>query len=143
MRQIYNQQVIGVGIDLVEIASITLLVSESNGRFLSRYFTEAELAFAGQTARRAPRLAGRFAAKEAVVKALGTGWGDGIAWTDIEVLTSPSGAPSVTLYNVAATAAVDVSCWFVSISYAGAYATAVAVAVGERPGCGDRVRSEA
>ncbi|MDX2204513.1 MAG: holo-ACP synthase [Hyphomicrobiaceae bacterium] len=134
-------RIIGVGIDLVEIAGIVRIISESDGGFLSRYFTEAELAFAGQSARRAPRLAGRFAAKEAVVKALGIGWGDGIAWTDIEVLTSPSGAPSVILYNVAATAAVDVSRWFVSISCAGGYATAVAVAVGERPGCGDQVRS--
>lgn len=130
MLQGLSGHVVGVGIDLVEIASIALLFSQSGGQFLGRYFTEAELAFVDQDARRMQRLAGRFAVKEAVVKALGTGWGDGISWTEIEVFTLPSGAPSVLLSGGAAEAAVHVSRWFISISYAGAFATAIAVAVG-------------
>ena len=137
MDQFPSGQVIGVGIDIVEVASIARLLSEPNSQFLSRYFNEAELALVGRDARRVQRLAGRFAAKEAVVKALGTGWGDGIAWTDIEVLTAPSGAPSVALRGGAAAAAEHVSRWFVSISYAGVYATAIAVALGALPSRSD------
>ena len=138
-----NDRLVGVGIDLVEIAEIERLLSDPAGHFLQRCFTEAERATAGNGARGARRLAGRFAVKEAVVKAIGTGWGDGIAWTDIEVLTAPSGAPFVILRAGAAAAAGHVRRWLVSLSYAGDYATAVAVAVGERPGCGERTGDEA
>ena len=135
-----HDRIVGVGIDLVEIAEIERLLSDPGGHFLRRCFTEAERATAGGETRDARRLAGRFAVKEAVVKAIGTGWGDGIAWTDIEVLAAPSGAPFVTLHEGAAAAASHVRRWLVSISYAGAHATAVAVAVGEPPECGARAR---
>lgn len=138
-----HDNIVGVGIDLVEISEIERLLSDPAGHFLRRCFTEPERATSGDGARGARRLAGRFAVKEAVVKAIGTGWGDGIAWTDIEVLTAPSGAPFVTLRAGAAAASGHVHQWLVSLSYAGAYATAVAVAVGECPGCGGQARSEA
>lgn len=143
IKAVDHNNIVGVGIDLVEIAEIERLLSDPAGHFLRRCFTDAERATAGDGARGARRLAGRFAVKEAVVKAIGTGWGDGIAWTDIEVLAAPSGAPCVTLRAAAAAAAKHVRRWLVSLSYAGAYATAIAVAVGERPGYGDRARSEA
>lgn len=138
-----HDSIVGIGIDLVEIAEIERLLSDPAGHFLRRCFTKAEHTTAGDGTRGARRLAGRFAVKEAVVKAIGTGWGDGIAWTDIEVLTAPSGAPFVTLRDGAAAAAKHVRQWLVSISYAGAYATAVAVAVGEPPDCSGQARRRA
>ncbi len=138
IEDVNHDRIVGVGIDLVEIAEIERLLSDPAGHFLRRCFTETECATAGDGARGVRRLAGRFAVKEAVVKAIGAGWGDGIAWTDIEVLAAPSGAPFVTLREGAAAAAGHVRRWLVSISYAGAYATAVAVAVGEPPECGDQ-----
>ncbi|WP_426960395.1 holo-ACP synthase [Muricoccus radiodurans] len=137
-----QDRIVGVGIDLVEIAEIKRLLSDPGGHFLRRCFTDAERATAGAGARGERRLAGRFAVKEAVVKAIGTGWGDGIAWNDIEVLAASSGAPLVTLRDGAAAAAGHVRQWFVSVSYAGAYVTAVALAVGERPECSDRTCGE-
>lgn len=143
IKAVDQGSIVGVGIDLVEIAEIERLLSDPAGHFLQRCFTEVERATAGDGARGARRLAGRFAVKEAVVKAIGTGWGDGIAWTDIEVLAGPSGAPFVTLREGAAAAAGHIRRWLVSISYAGAYASAVVVAVGELPGSSDEARSGA
>jgi len=90
-------KVIGHGIDLVECARLGELVRRHGRRFLERVFTPAELAYARGRARETEHLAGRFAAKEAVLKVLGTGWRNGIAWTDIEVLNTPAGQPRVRL----------------------------------------------
>ena len=80
-------QIIGHGVDLVDIARIETMLAEHGRRFVQRCFTEREQQYAEASRRhRAQRYAARFACKEAVLKALGTGWRDGIAWRDVEVV---------------------------------------------------------
>lgn len=106
-------------------------IDEHGDRFLQRVFTPAELAYNAAHARRVEHLTGRFAAKEAVLKALGTGWSGGISWTDVEILAT-AGPPSVTLHNEAAriAAARSITTWHLSISHAGGLAIASAIACG-------------
>ncbi len=89
--------VIAHGVDMVECERLAGAIERHGERFLSRVFTEAERAYARDRKRRIEHLAGRFAAKEAVLKVLGTGWSRGIAWTDVEVLNEPSGRPRIRL----------------------------------------------
>jgi holo-[acyl-carrier protein] synthase len=123
---------IGHGIDIVDVQEIKALLKETGQQFLRRCFTEAETQQAGDGPNRAARLAGRFAAKEAVVKALKTGWGDGIAWTDVEIGILESGAPTVTLHGrVAAIAKTrGVSTWILSTSHTDSIAMASVLALG-------------
>jgi holo-[acyl-carrier protein] synthase len=90
--------ILGHGIDIVETARVKRLVDEHGQRFLDRCFTPDEQAYCSRNPKRYhEHLAGRFAAKEAVLKVLGTGWRGGIQWTDIEVLKEPSGQPKIRL----------------------------------------------
>jgi holo-[acyl-carrier protein] synthase len=91
--------VIGVGIDLVKIDRIQKMVEKWNKRFLNRIFTSDEQRYSYSFRHPFPHLAGRFAIKEAVFKAIGTGWRDGVKWTDIEVYNESSGQPRVRVYG--------------------------------------------
>lgn len=125
--------IVGHGIDIVETARIKELVAEHGRRFLDRCFTPAEQAYcAANPKRRYEHLAGRFAAKEAVLKVLGTGWRGGIAWTDVEVVKSLSGQPHVALAGEAAKVAarLGITGWFLSISHIETHATASAIGTG-------------
>ena len=88
-------KIIAHGIDLVDFPRIDSMVERHGQRFLSRVFTEREQADAKAVHNRVEKLAGRFAAKEAVLKLLGTGWRGKIAWTDIEITNNSSGQPIV------------------------------------------------
>jgi holo-[acyl-carrier protein] synthase len=88
---------IAQGIDMVECERLRQIVSRHGRRFLERVFTSAELDYCLGRKREVEHLAGRFAAKEAVLKVLGTGWRNGINWTDVEVRNEPSGQPRVRL----------------------------------------------
>ena len=124
---------IGHGIDIVETARIRQMVAEHGRRFLDRCFTPAEQAYCDLHPKRYyEHLAGRFAAKEAVLKVLGTGWRGGIAWTDIDVVKHASGQPHVQLSGEAArvAAGLGISRWHLSISHIETHATASAI--GER-----------
>ena len=90
-------QTIVQGIDLVDFPRIEQMLDRHGKRFLDRIFTSAEQAYAASNRNRTEKLAGRFAAKEAVLKMLGTGWRGKIAWTDIEVVNDSMGKPVVTL----------------------------------------------
>ncbi len=90
-------EIIAHGIDLVDFPRIEEMVKEHDSRFLDRVFTPAEQAYANANKNRIEKLAGRFAAKEAVLKLLGTGWRGKIAWTDIEVINNSAGQPQVTI----------------------------------------------
>ena len=107
---------------------------EAHGeRFLRRCFTEAERAYAEDNPRRRlEHLAGRFAAKEAVLKVLGTGWSGGIAWTDAEVVREASGRPTVRLHGRCAEVAAErgIVEWWLSISHIETHAVASAIGVG-------------
>ncbi len=93
--------ILGIGVDIVEIARVKALLDRYGVRFLSRVFTEAESRYAMASVNAAERLAGRFAVKEAVLKALGTGKSRGILWRDIETLPNPAGKPVVHLHGQA------------------------------------------
>ena len=90
-------KIIAHGIDLVDFERIEEMLQKHPKRFPKRVYTATELADADAHVRRIEKLAGRFAAKEAVMKLIGTGWRDGIAWTDIEVVNNPLGQPIVTI----------------------------------------------
>ena len=121
---------VGHGIDIVETARIKEMVAEHGRRFLDRCFTPAEQAYCDAHPKRYfEHLAGRFAAKEAVLKVLGTGWRGGIAWTDIDVVKQPSGQPTVALTgeSAAVAARLGIDCWHLSISHIETHATASAI----------------
>jgi len=88
-------KIIAHGIDLVDFPRIEDLIERHESRFLDRVFTPREQADAQAVRNRVEKLAGRFAAKEAVLKLIGTGWRGGIAWTDIEVINNSAGQPIV------------------------------------------------
>ena len=125
-------RILGHGIDIVEIDRIEHMIDRHGQRFLDRCFTAAEQGYAGRMRRMVEHYAGRFAAKEAVLKALGTGWRDGIAWTDIEIARAASGRPSVVLTGVCRETQdrLGILEWSVSISHIRSLATASAIGVG-------------
>jgi holo-[acyl-carrier protein] synthase len=125
---------VGHGIDLVELDDFARLLKEPACAFLGRHFTTRELADASQGGNRLEKLAGRFAVKEAVLKVFGVGWGDGIAFTDVEVLNAPSGAPTVSLKRQLETLQVErrICGWLVSVSHTNRLAMASVIAVCSR-----------
>jgi holo-[acyl-carrier protein] synthase len=93
---------IGTGIDIVEVKRIEQILARRKEKFLDRVFTRDEIDYCMNKARPAMHLAARFAAKEAVAKALGTGFSKGIRMRDIEVVAAQKGSPSVKLHRAAA-----------------------------------------
>jgi holo-[acyl-carrier protein] synthase len=91
----------GIGVDIVDVGRVKDLLERYRERFVRRVFTEAEADYAGGSVREAERLAGRFAVKEAVLKAFGTGKSQGILWRDVETVRGAMGKPEVKLYNKA------------------------------------------
>jgi len=92
--------ILGTGVDLAEVARIRASIERYGERFTRRVFTEREIAYAERKANKYERYAARFAAKEAGMKALGTGWSGGITWKDLEVTNLPSGRPTLALHGV-------------------------------------------
>jgi holo-[acyl-carrier protein] synthase len=126
--------IVGHGIDIVETSRIRKLVEQHGGHFLDRVFTSAEQAYCAANPKRYyEHLAGRFAAKEAVLKVLGTGWRGGIAWTDVEVVKEPSGLPTIALTGECRRIATGrgIVQWHVSISHIQTHATASAIGLTE------------
>ncbi len=89
--------IVGLGVDIAEIDRIEAAITRHGRPFLKRVFTPAEIAYCERHRNRFERYAGRFAAKEATMKALGTGWARGVRWVDIEVTRLPTGQPTLTL----------------------------------------------
>jgi holo-[acyl-carrier protein] synthase len=85
--------IVGTGVDVIEIARIERALRRSGERFARRVFAHPEIAACRIARRAGPHFAVRFAAKEAVMKALGTGWAAGVRWVDIETVTEASGGP--------------------------------------------------
>ena len=117
------------GVDLIEIERVARAIDRYGARFLTRVFTDAEII---QSCGRVESLAGKFAAKEAAAKALGTGvWRNGIDWRDFEVRKDPeSGAPELQLHDAAAerAARMGLANWSLSISHDRTHAIAFVVA---------------
>jgi holo-[acyl-carrier protein] synthase len=121
------------GIDLVDFPRIEQMVERHGKRFVNRIFTPAEQEYAKANKNSTEKLAGRFAAKEAILKLIGTGWTGKIAWTDIEVINNPAGQPQVKLTGevkrIAETFGITGEDISVSITHTGNFAICSAVAL--------------
>jgi holo-[acyl-carrier protein] synthase len=119
---------LATGVDLIEIARIEEVIARHGKHYLERIYTPAELEYCGK---RAESLAGRFAAKEAVVKALGCGIGD-VTWKEIEIIGDEQNAPLLTLTGMAQQKAQELGLinWSISISHSQSHSVAFVVAIG-------------
>lgn len=132
--------ILGLGIDIVSTERLARLCECYGDRFLCRVFSRREIEVAGQRATLAERLGTRFAAKEATMKALGTGWRAGVQFTQIEVRKLPTGTPEIVLSGAARERAEElgVTRIHVSLSHETDKAMAVVILEGpDRPGSGD------
>jgi len=93
--------IVGTGIDIAEVPRIGQAIERFGDRFLQRIFTAGEIQYCDSKANRFERYAARFAAKEAAMKALGTGWNHGVRWRDCEVVRAPGGRPTMTFHGKA------------------------------------------
>ena len=91
--------IVGLGVDITEVDRIEAAMARHGRAFLQRIFAPAEIAYCERHRNPYERYAARFAVKEAAMKALGTGWSDGVRWVDIEVTRHPSGRPTLTLHG--------------------------------------------
>jgi holo-[acyl-carrier protein] synthase len=128
--------IVSVGVDMVEVPRIrkALENSKTGRRFRERIYTEKEIRYCEKKGRtKYQSYAGRFAAKEAVMKALGRGWESKIGWTDIEVLPAPGGKPEIRLHNKSSTFAQErgIHRLSLSITHTGGYALAYVIAQDE------------
>jgi len=94
--------IVGTGIDIAEVPRIAASIERFGDRFLRRIFTEGEIRYCDSKANRVERYAARFAAKEAAMKAIGTGWNRGVTWHDVEVRREPGSRPTIVFHNKAA-----------------------------------------
>ena len=108
--------ILGTGIDLAEVPRIRTAIERHGARFVERIYTAAEIAYIERKANRFERYAARFAAKEAGMKAIGTGWKGGVLWRDFEVTNLPSGQPTLQLHGVAAARAQQMGVRRISLS---------------------------
>ena len=108
--------ILGIGTDLAEVGRIRQSISQFGDRFLRRIYTDNERAYASSKANAAERFAARFAAKEAGMKAIGTGWRRGVTWKDFEVVNERSGRPTLLLSGVARDIADQLGVSRISIS---------------------------
>ena len=120
--------ILRTGVDMIEISRVSEVIARHGKHYLERIYTSAELEQCGKNVE---SLAGRFAAKEAVAKALGTGIGD-VAWKEIEILGNEQNAPMITLRGAAEQKSNEagLSIWSVSISHSMTHAVAFVVALG-------------
>lgn len=124
--------VIGIGTDIVEVLRIARMIERHGELFLARVFTTREIEYCSARKAANQHYAGRWAAKEAILKALGTGWARGIQWRDMEIRNDGAGKPRVALGGGAREACerLGISDMLISISHCRSHATAFAVAVG-------------
>ena len=126
----------GSGIDLCEVARIKQAIERHGRRFLERVFTPREIEYAERKANRYERYAARFAAKEAGMKALGTGWRRGVRWQDFEVTNLASGRPTLILHGRAAEIARELGVEHISLSLTHTAEQAMAMVILEGMGSG-------
>ena len=127
--------IIGLGTDIIEVPRIGEMIERHGELFLQRVFTEQEIRYCQQRKAALQHYAGRWAAKEAVMKTLGTGFTKGVGWTDIEVVSQNSGKPIIVLGGTTAEVAKQqgIDEILITISHCRAYATATAIAVQRQP----------
>lgn len=127
--------ILGVGTDIVECLRISQMIERHGELFLNRVFTQTEIGYCSARAAATQHYAGRWAAKEAVLKAMGTGWARGIRWLDIEIRNDERGRPSIALGGGARDICerLGVQQMHISISHCRTFATATAIACGKEP----------
>ena len=123
--------IVGLGTDIVEVERIARMITDHGDHFLNRVFTSEEIRHCQPRREPAPHYAGRWAAKEAVMKVLGTGFTHEVGWTDIEIRVKPSGQPFIELHGTTRRVATDLGVdeILITISHTKHYATATAVGV--------------
>ncbi len=126
--------IVGHGIDLAENARIAALMERHGDHFLERILTPREIEYVRRYKKPLTHVAGRFAAKEALLKMIGTGWRGGIMWTDMEILPDAAGAPVVTLTGETAAVAQRLGITRILLSISHTREHAVASAIGETGG---------
>lgn len=125
-------EILGIGTDIIECPRIGKMIEQHGELFLRRVYTEREIRYCQARKHAIEHFAGRWAAKEAILKALGTGWSRGLAWTDLEVRNSGGGQPQVLVCGRAKEVAFQkgIGDILISISHCRTYATAYALALG-------------
>jgi holo-[acyl-carrier protein] synthase len=118
--------IVGVGVDLAEVPRIRAAIERYGAHFLERIYTPGEIAYVDRKANRYERYAARFAAKEAGMKAIGTGWRRGVRWKDFEVANLPTGKPTLRMHGVAAQVALRLGVQNISLSITHTAETALA-----------------
>jgi holo-[acyl-carrier protein] synthase len=108
--------IVGTGVDLAEVERIRAAIARYGRKFIDRIYTVSEIEYVERKANRYERYAGRFAAKEAGMKAIGTGWRRGVRWQDFEVANLPSGRPTLKLHGAAAAIARQIGVKSISLS---------------------------
>ncbi len=124
--------IVGIGIDIVEIKRLRATLERQKERFLRRVFTAAEQEYCDAHRDAVPNYAVRFAAKEALFKAIGTGWAKGVSWLDVEVLRGPEGPPSITLRGEAQRISEQMAVKSVHVSLSHSVESATAVVILEK-----------
>ena len=124
--------IVGTGIDIAEVPRIAQAIDRYGERFLRRVFTEGEIQYCESKANRIERYAARFAAKEAAMKALGTGWNHGVRWRDVEVRREPGGRPTLAFHGKAAEFASKLGAAHVALSLSHTASEAIAQVILER-----------
>lgn len=124
-------EIIGIGSDIVECLRIGRMIEQHGEIFLTRVFTEREIRYCQGRKHAIEHFAGRWAAKESILKCLGTGWRRGMSWTDMEIRNEPSGKPTVLMCGAVKDEAqvLRISDILITMSHCRAYATAYAMAV--------------
>lgn len=108
--------IVGTGVDLERVDRIRAAIERHGRRFLERVFTPGEIAYVDRRKRRSESYAARFAAKEAAMKALGTGWDSGVRWVDVEIVREDKGRPALRFHGRAAEIAAELGCRSASVS---------------------------
>ncbi len=123
--------ILGIGTDIVEVPRIAMMIQKHGELFVQRVYTQHEIGYCSASKASNQHFAGRWAAKEAILKALGTGWSKGIHWTDIEVRNEPGGRPKVRLGGAARDLCEQqgIAEILITISHCRTFAVAYAVAL--------------
>jgi holo-[acyl-carrier protein] synthase len=125
--------ILGIGTDVVEVLRIAQMIERHGELFIQRVYTPFEIDYCNARKAATQHFAGRWAAKEAILKALGTGWARGLSWTDMEVRNDEAGRPSVRLGGGAREVCekLGITDMMITISHCRTHATAFAIAVGQ------------
>jgi holo-[acyl-carrier protein] synthase len=108
--------IVGMGIDIAEVPRIQAVIEAQKERFLRRVYTPEEVTYCEQFKNKYERYAGRFAVKEAAMKALGTGWSRGVRWVDVEVVRQRGGRPTLALRGEAKKIADELGVKHIAVS---------------------------